>query len=426
MDTLTLSAYLDRISQTIKNTFRSPAWVSAEIVSVRRHSSGHSYFELAEYDPAGKEIAKTKATLWARQAPDVLARFTKATGGSLRDGIKILASVLPSFHAQFGFSLSIQDIDPAFTLGDLEAKMAMIRETLVKEKLYDLNKKYPVPFDFFSLVVVSPPDAAGLGDFRREADLLEAFGLVRFHYISAAFQGSGTAESLSTAIADAGLLALETNSQAIIVIRGGGAKTDLAYVNELAIARALCQSPVPVMVGIGHERDTTILDELALMRFDTPSKVVAHILGTVIHNAEEISKDSLAIKSSADKLLSNRLEALNGGIRSVVDLAFRSFDQSLLTLKSDLKHCFDFALVFLDRSRQSLDKDMEIVVGLHPRKILKQGFAIVRKTTSDHTCRVADLAPHDSISIEFSDGSVDATVTGLFPAPTTPKEVLNG
>ena len=419
---LTLSEYLSRISQTIKTSFSVPAWVTCEVVSVRKHGSGHVYFELAEYDVSGKEVAKVKATLWARQATEVLGRFSQATGGPIRDGIKILTAVLPSLHPQFGFSLSIQNIDPAFTLGDLEAKMAMIRETLQKEQIYNRNKSQLVPFDFFSVVVVSPADAAGLGDFRREADLLESFRLVRFHYVTALFQGTGTAGSLSAAITEAGKLAVETGSQAVIVIRGGGAKTDLAYVNEIPIARALCLSPVPVMVGIGHERDTTILDELALLRFDTPSKVIAHILATVCKNADEIMQNTLSIKTSAQKVLAIHIEVLNAGIRSVVDLAHRYFEQELLVLKTALRQSFDFAGVLLDRARQDIDRDMEVVVGLHPRRILKQGFAIVRKGFGINLgtiCKSDDLYPGDGITVEFIDGIVEANVLVNYPNAIT-------
>lgn len=419
---LTLSEYLGRVSQTIKSSFSAPAWVSCEVVSVRKHGSGHVYFELAEYDASGKEMAKVKATLWARQATEVLGRFAQATGGPLRDGIKILAAVLPSLHPQFGFSLSIQNIDPAFTLGDLEAKMAMIRETLQNEGIHERNKTYQVPFDFFSVVVVSPADAAGLGDFRREADLLCAYGLVQFHYVTALFQGAGTAGSLSAAIAEAGKLAIDTGSQAIIVIRGGGAKTDLAYVNELPIARALCFSPVPVMVGIGHERDTTILDELALMRFDTPSKVIGYILATVCKNAGEIDQNTVSIQISAQKVLATHIETLNAGIRSVVDLAHRYFEQEILVLKTSLRQSFDFAGVLLDRARQEIDRDMEVVTGLHPRRILKQGFAIVRKGLGSNPgtiCKSGDLLPGSEITVQFIDGTVEANVLRTYPNEST-------
>jgi len=410
VQTCSLSEYLGRISEAIKANFGSSTWIHAEVVSVRTHTSGHVYFELAEYDSSGKELAKVKATLWARQAEAILRKFSDATGGRIRDGIKISALMSPSFHAQFGFSLSIQDIDPAYTLGDMEVKLAMIRESLKTEGIYDLNKKLPAPYDFFSVVVVSPSDAAGLGDFRKEADVLEAMGVVRFHYVSGIFQGSSTVSSLKEAFRTAFGLISETGSQALIIIRGGGAKTDLAYLNELILAQLVCRSPVPVLAGIGHERDSTILDEVAMARFDTPSKVINHIVATVCQNADDISKNMVSLMRDSDKKVSSILEILNTSIRGVTDLASRLFEREMTALTGYLRQAFDFAGIACDKANQSLDREMEAVLGLHPKKILQQGFSIARHS-GRVVSRASGLIINEEITLDFYDGSVSATIT---------------
>jgi exodeoxyribonuclease VII large subunit len=176
-------------------------------------------------------------------------------------------------------------VDPSYSLGDLAAKLARIRHTLQEMGHYDLNKRLPAPVEYVRVAVISPETSAGLGDFRREADLLQGAGLCDFHFYKATFQGVEAPASIQNAV----LQALTTHKQrtydALVVIRGGGSLTDLASLNDLDLARLLSQSPIPVYTAIGHERDSTILDEIAHRRFDTPSKVALHISNMIKDNA---------------------------------------------------------------------------------------------------------------------------------------------
>src|SRR5262249_24359892 len=141
------------------------------------------------------------------------------------------------------------------------------------------------PVDFVRVAVISPETSAGLGDFRREADLLRNAGLCRFHFFSATVQGVESSSSIQTAVLQALTAHQQNRFDALFVIRGGGSVTDLAWLNDLDLAKLICQSPVPVFTGIGHERDNTILDEIPQTRFDTPSKVALHIKTTIKDNA---------------------------------------------------------------------------------------------------------------------------------------------
>lgn len=169
--------------------------------------------------------------------------------------------------------------DPDYTLGDLEARKREIRERLQREGLFELNRQLPTPWDYNLVLVVAPEGGAGLGDFQAEARRIEAFGICRFVYVHSRFQGDGAAAEIRTALLGAMERMAGDGSlpDAVAIIRGGGAINDMAWLNDYALVRTVCELEVPVLTGIGHERDNTVLDEVANIRFDTPSKVIAGI-----------------------------------------------------------------------------------------------------------------------------------------------------
>ena len=280
-----LFEYLTMIHEVINEIGRVPQWIRAEVSEFNVKPNGHAFLQLIEHDAQRKPLAKTGGRIWSRDLPAIMARFEEGTGGKVAAGMKILFEARGEFHQQYGFSLTISDIDPSFTLGDIEAKLREIRTTLQREKVYDLNKKLPLPGEYCRVAVISPSGAAGLGDFRAEADRLDKFGLCAFSYFEATFQGDAAPASIREALRQALAEHERAPFDALVVIRGGGAKTDLAYLNDLELARDLCLCPVPVYTGIGHERDNTSLDEVAAQRFDTPSKVVKHFEETIVSNA---------------------------------------------------------------------------------------------------------------------------------------------
>ena len=233
-------------------------------------------------------VAKARAIIWSRDVERVLGTFQKATGVRLAAGIKVLVRARPEFSAQYGLTLHIDAIDPSYTLGDLEAKKRQIREQLKAEGIFDRNRLLPAPWDYRFLLVVSPPRAAGLGDFARDADRLQRHGVCQAVYVHSRFEGEGAAASIRAEI-DKALASWPSSAlpDAIVIIRGGGAVNDLAWLNDYELARFICLSPVPVLTGIGHERDSTVLDEVAHQRFDTPSKVVAGIQALIVKRARE-------------------------------------------------------------------------------------------------------------------------------------------
>ena len=280
-----LSRLLTAVSRVVAGSFADPVWVTAEVVHVRLAPQGHVYLELSERNAGGQLIAKASGMIWASTARSILPAFEKATQATLAAGIKLLVRVRPVFKAQYGFSLEIDAIDPAYTLGDLEARKREIRERLRREGLFDLNRGLPAPWDYNTVIVIAPEGAAGLGDFREEAQRLERHGLCLFVHAFSRFQGEGAAAGILAAAAQA--LAGHHDVDALVIIRGGGAVNDLAWLNDYALARFICECPVPVLTGIGHERDSTTLDEVAHRSFDTPSKVILGIEQRIRQRADE-------------------------------------------------------------------------------------------------------------------------------------------
>ena len=293
-----LHQLLLNVDNAIQTTLPATYWVRAEILHVQ--ARGWWSLELSSYDDGKK--AKARAMIWQSQS-SIVQKFEKATGTPLAKGLKIMARVKVGFHAEYGLSLTIQELDPAFSLGDMEARLNQIRERLVNLYEYSLNRELDIPLEFTRVAVIAPSEAAGLGDFKSQAKLLEHNGICSFIYFSALFQGEKSEESLINAMKSIVDQHRDEHFDAVAIIRGGGDKAGLYELNQFRIARGICRLPLPVMVGVGHERDSTILDEVANQAFATPSLVIARIMSTVIDNARQASKDHSTISHSSRHLL---------------------------------------------------------------------------------------------------------------------------
>lgn len=281
-----LSQLLAGVAQAVAEAYRAGVWTMVDVVDARI-KGGHVYLEVAERTATGDVSAKAMATIWATTADRILPAFERATGAKIGPGIKLLLKLKPVFAPKFGLSLQVEAIDSDYTLGDLEARKREIRQRLQRDGIYDLNKSLPEVWDFNAVLVIAPEGAAGLGDFQAEASKLESAGICRFVYVHSRFQGEGAAANIRTAL----LKALDEWGgdlpDAAVIIRGGGAVNDLAWLNDYDLARCICEAPLPVLTGIGHERDSTVLDEVAHTKFDTPSKVIHGIEKLICQRVKE-------------------------------------------------------------------------------------------------------------------------------------------
>lgn len=294
---LSLSAYLLKAQAVVRQHLSGRVWVAAEIAEGTLRGQ-HLYLTLAETGEAAAVLAQVKAVSFGVTRCDWFREFTKVVGQPPASGMKVLAQVSAELSTRYGFQLQIHAIDPSYTLGEFARKLEQIRRQLEAEGVLRAQARLPAPVDFTRVVVISPPVAAGLGDFRRDAAQLESLGLTSFTYIAATFQGVDTEKTLLAALAEVETLHARQPFDACIVLRGGGSQLDLDSLNNLAVARAITRASLPVFTAIGHERDRVALDEVAHTRFDTPSKAIAHIRATIRDRAVAAARDLLRIEKA--------------------------------------------------------------------------------------------------------------------------------
>ncbi len=312
---------MQRIRGCVQQGLPEALWIRAELTKVDSRTNG-AFLDLVERDES-REVASAKAAIWNPGA--MLARFRQQTGQELAAGMQVLVQARVEIQDRFGLRLVIEAIDATYTVGVMAHQLKIIRQTLEQEGIIHRNRQRTMPEDFFSVAVISPEGAAGLGDFQAGAEPLAHYGICRFHYFTALFQGPNAKDSLLRAIASA--LALP-DIQALIIIRGGGAVADLHWLNELELARAICLSPVPVITGIGHQRDQTILDEVACRVADTPSKVIKLISDTIQQRAAQTRTDFNTIQVALERRLM-QAERLIAADRQTVRLAAHSHTQRI-------------------------------------------------------------------------------------------------
>lgn len=379
---LELADLLGYVSQVVTRGIPGAVWVRAELSSVTDRR--HLYLDVVQSED-GQEVAKARATLWARERYSLEGKFRKATGGGLRAGMKVLLFVTAEFHPQYGFSLHILDIAPEFTVGDQAIKLENIRRVLDAEGLLERNRRLPAPDDYRRVAVIAPRQAAGLGDFQREADRLQAAGVVEFVYLPATFQGREAPSSLMAALSGALLVHAEEALDALVIIRGGGAQADLAWLNDLELARMVARFPVPVITGIGHARDDSILDELACIRTDTPSKAAALIVNTAAAAAGTALEAYRLIRGAAREVL-GQAESTSTWLHARV---LRAAQGRLST------------------EAERLDNTMRGILGLTPARTLGRGYALVRNAEGAVVTRAEQVAAGDRLRLEFVDDSVE-------------------
>ena len=406
-----LSDYLSTVREVIHLTFDEPVWVKAEIrnLSIK---GGHYYLELAEKEEnTDKVIASCKATIWKSTAVKIVLRFERESGIELSKDLNVLIKVKARFDPQYGFSVNIEDIDSSFTLGDIAKRYQQILARLSTEGLVNLNKSLPPPFDIENVLVIAPENAAGMGDFRKDADALNKAGVCHFVYHTATFQGNTAASSIMESLSS-GLRQWAKEyvvpPDLIVIIRGGGAVNDLAYLNDYDLAALLCKRRVPIWVGIGHEKDRTILDEIAHRSFDTPSKVIAGIRNVI----SERSQDVMGYLQTIKLLSQHQITAYQGQndqlintIRTHAQNQLNTTNKNLDLIKSTTQY---FAQQQLKLASTLVESLMRETLLQNPRNVLAKGYAIVR---SQNKAIRSVQQVGSSFSIEMQDGYIHASVS---------------
>ena len=409
---LSLSEYLSMVQEVIKITFDESVWVKAEIrnLSIK---GGHYYLELAEKEEnTDKVIASCKATIWKFSAAKMVLKFERESGIELSKDLNVLIKVKASFNPQYGFSLNIEDINSSYTLGDIAQRYQQILERLTKEGLADKNKLLPTPFDIQNVLVIAPENAAGLGDFKKDADALNKADVCHFIYHTATFQGNTAAVSIINSLGD-GLRQWAKDFKAapdlIVIIRGGGAVNDLAYLNDYDLAALLCKRSVPIWVGIGHEKDRTILDEIAHRSFDTPSKVIGGIRNVIVERTQKVLESLQTIKLLSQHQITAYQSQNDQYIKMIKTLAHGQINEANKTLdlmKDTLQYLAQQQIKLASSQVESLMRETLLQ---NPRHVMAKGYGIVR--SHGKAIRSIQQISGDSIQVELLDGTIEANVS---------------
>lgn len=408
---LTLSEYLSTVQEVIRVAFDEPVWVKAEIrnLSIK---GGHYYLELAEKEEdTDKVIASCKATIWKFSAAKMVLKFERESGIELSRDLNVLIKVKAVFSPQYGFSVNIEAIDSSYTLGDIARRYQQILERLTADGLIHKNKSIPIPFDIQNVLVIAPENAAGLGDFKKDADTLDKAGVCHFVYHTATFQGNiaalSIAESLSSALRK-WAKEYEKAPDLIVIIRGGGAVNDLAYLNDYDLAALLCKRSVPVWVGIGHEKDRTILDEIAHRSFDTPSKVIGGIRNLIADRVQDVLESLNKIKLLSQHQISayqSRNDQYMKVIKTLSHGQINEVNKRLDLMKDTIQY---LAQQQLKLASTQIDGLLRETLLQNPKNIMAKGYGIVR--SNNHAIRSIQHISNEIIQVELQDGTIDAKV----------------
>ena len=381
---ITLSQLQGRISIALADALPLPVWVSAEVADIKINASGHCYIELIEKnEKTGATEAQARATIWRSQVMSTVGRFEHETGQRLTKGMKILFKATVQHHAVYGMSLQIQQIDALHTIGDMERRRQQTIEQLQKEGVWEQNRSLPMPLVVQRVAVISSATAAGYQDFMKE--LGRSAYRIETELFEATMQGERCDESIVAA-----LYAVAERSDkfdAVAIIRGGGSTSDLECYNSYLLAFAVTQFPLPVLTGIGHDKDTSVTDMVAHTPLKTPTAVAAWI-------------DSRA----AD--FDGALEYCAISLRDICRQATHSAALRLEQFSADVRHLAERTL---QSEKQRLEGIATVVANFAPERIFRLGYAIARKE-GKALQSVESVNVGDTINISLANGEINAKV----------------
>ncbi len=426
---LTLYQLNCMVRDTLRRQFPTSVWVKGELAEGKRGNGGHFYGELIQKE-GDRTVARARVTCWASKYQVVGANFLRQTGKELCAGLTVMLKVSVTFHEQYGYSLNIDDIDPTYTLGDLERRRQEILAQLKADGLLDANKQLELPTLVQRIAVVSSATAAGYGDFCNQL-MNNEFGL-RFEtkLFPTVMQGTNVPESVAAALMQ---IAAESDKWDVaVIIRGGGAAMDLVDFDNYSLAACVAQMPLPVITGIGHERDTTVLDYVAHTRQKTPTAVAAFIiqcmadqLSLVLDLQQRIvqsARERLRLERERLKNVAVRLplacRAIIQNNRNALDRATMRLGQALSTRLQQQQHALEMLETRLvqgltnrlQQQRHALELLQTRLKGLDPKRLLAMGYSIT--TVGGRAVRSADdLHVGDEITTTLHNGEIKSTIT---------------
>ena len=398
---LTLYELNHLVKDVLESEMPDEYWVEAEL-SECRESKGHCYMELIQKDErSATPIAKASAKCWVSKWMLIRPYFERTTGQRLHAGMKVLLKVYPQFHEAYGFSWIVTDIDPTYTLGDMARKRQEIIRQLKEEGVFDLQKELQLPLFCQNIAVISSETAAGYGDFCNQLTDNPYGFLFHTQLFPAIMQGDGVEQSVINALEEIFDVqsSLSDMFDCVVIIRGGGATSDMSGFDTLALAENVANFPIPIITGIGHERDESILDMVSYLRVKTPTAAAAFL----IEHLKEVRDSIEDLQNRMIHCAQQKLSALNSNLSAIADVIPRLFSivktkqearldslfssllssiqQTILAQKSNLA-TFEqrIPMLIVDRRLTAeyhrLEMLEEKIKSLDPALLLRRGYSI--------------------------------------------------
>lgn len=419
------------IKEKLADAFPTSLWIRAEISELRENANGHCYLELIDKEDRNDRIAaKMKAMIWSSTYKMLKMYFESVTGETLDAGLMILASCSVEFHEVYGISLVIHDIDPTFTLGEMAIRRQQLLKQLEAEGMLNMNKQLPFAMLPQRIAVISSATAAGYGDF------LDQLHSNRFGYVfyarlfPAMMQGGQTEHSVITALDT--IFAQATHFDVVVILRGGGAVADLSSFDRYLLALHCVQFPLPILTGIGHLRDDTLIDHVAYASLKTPTAVAEFLIDKMaeahdilLQSADKLAKTAMAVQEfkalqlqsvarGFSPTLLGRTAAKKIEISRKTAVLQRLAIQRLSDRKQQLNRTSGFVqstvkeqLITRHHALQLMDNQLDFV---NPISILEKGYCLAFLNGS-HIRSKGSIHQDDLLNIGFYDGTVTTKVT---------------
>ena len=392
------------VASVINQTFTDAVWITAELSDVRVASNGHCYMQLVEKDPKrGTMLAFANAHIWSNRWWLIRDTFQQQTGQAFASGIKVLLQVQVTMHEAYGYSLNILDVDPTYTLGEMARRRQQIIAQLQEDGVIDMNRELPFPTLPQRIAIISASEAAGYGDFCHQLHDNE-WGLCFYtHLFPATMQGDKTESSVIAALEKISMY--EDLFDVVVIIRGGGASADLASFDSYDLAFYIANFPLPVITGIGHDRDQTVLDRVAHTSVKTPTAAAALLIDALSQQLSDLQDIQEAIVDNTHGRIEREQLHLNRLI-NLVRGTHISLGQQLNRLQLTGERIKMLTTQRIQSDNQKLTYLERTIQMAQPDNILKRGFSITR--LNGHAIRSAAEVPTGAkLEIQTADGRLE-------------------
>ena len=409
MEALSLFELNALVRSSLEQCLPDEYWVQAELSEVRVHpATGHCYVEFMQKELRSNNlVAKARGVIWSNVFHLLRPYFEESTGQRFTAGIKVLVQVTVGFHELYGYSLTVQDIDPTYTLGDMARRRREILAQLETEGVLTLNKELPMPVLLQRIAVISSPSAAGYGDFRHQLDHNPHGYYFYVELFPSIMQGERTEESMLAAL-DRINQRLE-DFDVVVIIRGGGATSDLSCFDTYLLAAACAQFPLPIITGIGHERDDTVLDSVAHTRVKTPTAAAEYLIAHMDEAADRLQQIASHIYNGISVRLQRERSRLQLCRQRIPTSSVRRLSEARLQLvgaRKDLHRAVD---ALLTRQRHRLELLQQRITDASPQKQLARGYSITLKD-GRAVKDTSTLHPGDILTTRMYKGEIQSIV----------------